>query len=214
MRQLRASWVGPRGRNNYPQEREREKRNINFEDFRSTRLSFKLSKFFFFLFHAGILQSILAWIFHILGFHCCNSCCLLKRARLLIFTNPFCSVASPLLLKRAVTSALYKKHLFVVNGNGNDGGNNRARDTREIFKLCPVRKAARRSIDRSFDRRGGKEKLEKRGRFVDADQSWWNTSCCCSRDRYQPTMLHATITRKSVVWNQPSFPTTIVNRNI
>lgn len=193
-------------------ERERKKK-YQFRGFSIDEIKFQAFEILFFLFHAGILQSILAWIFHILGFHCC---CLLKRARLLIFalTNPFCSVASPLLLKRAVTSALYKKHLFVVNGNGNDGGNNRARDTREIFKLCPVRKAARRSIDRSFDRRGGKEKLEKRGRFVDADQSWWNTSCCCSRDRYQPTMLHATITRKSVVWNQPSFPTTIVNRNI
>lgn len=49
--------------------------------------------------------------------------------------------------------ALYKKHLFVVNGNGNDGGNNRARDTREIFKLCPVRCSKSRStIDRSIVR--------------------------------------------------------------
>lgn len=47
-------------------------------------------------------------------------------------------------------------------------------ETREKYSnyaLFGIRKAARRSIDRSFDRRGGKEKLEKRGRFVDADQS-------------------------------------------
>lgn len=135
-------------------ERERKKK-YQFRGFLIDAIKFQAFEILFFLFHAGILQSILAWIFHILGFHCCNSCCLLKRARLLIFalTNLFCSVASPLLLKRAITSALYKKHLFVVNGNGNDGGNNRARDTREIFKLCPVRCSKSRStIDRSIVR--------------------------------------------------------------
>lgn len=170
MRQLRASWVGPRGRNNYPREREREKKEISISrifDRRDKVPSFRNSFFFVPCWNPPIYPRMNfshSWISLLLP---------AQTARLLIFalTNPFCSVASPLLLKRAVTSAFYKKHLFVVNGNGNDGGNNRARDTREIFKLCPVRKAARRSIDRSFDRRGGKEKLEKRGRFVDADQS-------------------------------------------